>query len=133
VFNALQEALIKDKSKTHVLPMSDMGLIQMTRKRTREPLTRILCEPCYHCDGEGYTISKQSICYTIFREILREAQGMNGIRLTLRVNPQIAELLHGEENHLIAALEQTIGKQIVIYPNTTYHQEEFDIFEIHKE
>ena len=133
VFNALKEALVRDKSKTHVLPMSDMGLIQMTRKRTREPLTRILCEPCYYCDGEGYIISKQSICYTIFREILRESQDMNGIRLTLRVNPQIAELLHGEENHLIAALEQNIGKQIVIYPNTTYHPEEFDIFEIHRE
>jgi ribonuclease G len=133
VFNALREAFEKDKSKTHVLPMSEMGLIQMTRKRTREPLTRILCEPCYYCDGEGYIISKQSICYSIFREILRESQDMNGIRLTLRVNPQIAELLHGEENHLIAALEQAIGKQIVIYPNTTYHMEEFDIFEIHKE
>jgi ribonuclease G len=133
VFNALREALEKDKSKTHVLPMSEMGLIQMTRKRTREPLTRILCEPCYYCDGEGYIISKQSICYSIFREILRESQEMNGIRLTLRVNPQIAELLHGEENHLITALEKTIGKQIVIYPNTTYHMEEFDIFEIHQE
>jgi ribonuclease G len=116
-----------------VLPMSEMGLIQMTRKRTREPLTRILCEPCYYCDGEGYIISKQSICYSIFREVLRESQDMNGTRLTLRVNPQIAELLHGEENHLIAALEKTIGKQIVIYPNTTYHMEEFDIFEIHQE
>ena len=133
VFAALREALVKDKSKTHVLPMSDMGLIQMTRKRTREPLTRILCEPCYYCDGEGYIISKQSICYSIFREILRESQEMNGIRLTLRVNPQIAELLHGEENNLIAALEKAIGKQIVIYPNTTYHLEEFDIFEIHQE
>ncbi len=133
VFNALKEALERDKSKTHVLPMSDMGLIQMTRKRTREPLTRILCEPCYYCEGEGYIISKQSICYTIFREILRESQDMNGMRLTLRVNPQIAELLHGEENHLITALEQTIGKQIMIYPNTTYHLEEFDIFEIHRE
>ncbi len=133
VFNALKEALVRDKSKTHVLPMSDMGLIQMTRKRTREPLTRILCEPCYYCEGEGYIISKQSICYSIFREVLRESQDMNGIRLTLRVNPQIAELLHGEENHLITALEKTIGKQIVIYPNTTYHLEEFDIFEIHTE
>ena len=58
---------------------------------------------------------------------------MNGVRLTLRVNPQIAELLHGEENSLIAALEKSIGKQIVIYPNTTYHLEEFDIFEIHQQ
>ena len=133
VFNALREALEKDKSKTHVLPISEMGLIQMTRKRTREPLTRILCEPCYYCDGEGYIISKQSICYSIFREILRESQDMNGIRLTLRVNPQIAELLHGEENNLITVLEKAIGKQIVIYPNATYHMEEFDIFEIHQE
>jgi ribonuclease G len=133
VYTALKEALLKDKSKTHVLPMSDMGLIQMTRKRTREPLTRILCEPCYYCDGEGYIVSKQTICYTIFREILRESQDMNGVRLTLRVNPQIAELLHDEENSLIAALEKAIGKQIVIYPNTTYHLEEFDIFEIHQE
>jgi len=133
VFNALREALEKDKSKTHVLPMSEMGLIQMTRKRTREPLTRILCEPCYYCEGEGYIISKQSICYSIFREILRESQDMNGMRLTLRVNPKIAELLHGEENHLISTLEKSIGKQIVIYPNTTYHLEEFDIFEIHNE
>jgi ribonuclease G len=133
VYTALKEALLKDKSKTHVLPMSDMGLIQMTRKRTREPLTRILCEPCYYCDGEGYIVSKQTICYTIFREILRESQDMNGVRLTLRVNPQIAELLHDEENSLIAALEKIIGKQIVIYPNTTYHLEEFDIFEIHQE
>mgnify|MGYP000343771857 FL=1 len=133
VYTALKEALLKDKSKTHVLPMSDMGLIQMTRKRTREPLTRILCEPCYYCEGEGYIVSKQTICYTIFREILRESQDMNGVRLTLRVNPQIAELLHDEENSLIAALEKAIGKQIVIYPNTTYHLEEFDIFEIHQE
>ncbi len=133
VYTALREALLKDKSKTNVLPMSDMGLIQMTRKRTREPLTRILCEPCYYCDGEGYIVSKQTICYTIFREILRESRDMNGVRLTLRVNPQIAELLHDEENSLIAALEKAIGKQIVIYPNTTYHLEEFDIFEIHQE
>jgi ribonuclease G len=133
VFNALNEALLKDKSKTHVLPMSDMGLIQMTRKRTREPLTRIMCEPCYYCDGEGYIISKQSICYSIFREVLRESQDLDGVRLTLRANPQIAELLHGEENHLIVALEKAIGKQIVIYPDATYHLEKFDVFEIHKE
>jgi len=133
VFNALNEALLRDKSKTHVLPMSEMGLIQMTRKRTREPLTRIMCEPCYYCDGEGYIISKQSICYSIYREILRESQDMEGVRLTLRANPEIAELLHGEENHLIVALEKAIGKQIVIYPDTTYHLEEFDVFEIHQE
>jgi ribonuclease G len=130
IFNALKEALKKDKSKTHVLPMSEMGLIQMTRKRTREPLTRILCEPCFYCEGEGYLISRQSICNNIYREILRDAHDMDGTRLTLRVNPQIAELFLGQENLLIANLERNIGKQIVIYPNPEFHMEQFDIFEV---
>jgi ribonuclease G len=130
IFNALKEALKKDKSKTHVLPISDMGLIQMTRKRTRDPLTRILCEPCIYCDGEGYILSRQSICYNIYREILRDVHDMDGTRLTLRVNPQIAELLLGQENPLIAHLERSISKQIVIYPNPEFHMEQFDIFEV---
>ncbi|MBW2603037.1 MAG: Rne/Rng family ribonuclease, partial [Deltaproteobacteria bacterium] len=62
VFNSLKEALKRDRSKTHVLPISELGLIQMTRKRIRKSLTRILCEPCFYCDGEGYLISKQTIC-----------------------------------------------------------------------
>ena len=133
IFNSLKEALKKDKSKTHVLPMSEMGLIQMTRKRTREPLTRILCEPCFYCEGEGYLISRQSVCYSIYREILRDGHDMDGTRLTLRVNPQIAELLLGEEDLLIAGLERSIGKQIVIYPNPEFHMEQFDIFEVHSQ
>jgi ribonuclease G len=131
VFNALKESLKKDKSKTHVLPMSEMGLIQMTRKRTREPLTRILCEPCFYCEGEGYLISRQSICYNIYREILRDTLDIHSGRLTLRVNPEIAEFLHGKENEIITSLERKIGRQIVIYPNSQFHMEEFDIYEIH--
>ncbi len=129
VFTALREALQKDKSKTHVLPMSEMGIIQMTRKRTREPLTRILCEPCFYCDGEGYLFSRQSICFNIYREILRDAYDLNKGGLTLRVNPQIAEFLHAEESEIITSLEHKIGKQIVIYPNPEFHMEEFDLYE----
>jgi ribonuclease G len=132
VFNALKDAFKKDKSKTNILPMSEMGLIQMTRKRVRRSLSRILCEPCFYCDGDGYLISKQSICYNIFREILREAQDMVGNRFTLRVNPEIADYLHGEENSLISSLEKILNKQIVIYPNPRFHVEEFDVFEIIK-
>lgn len=129
VFNALRDALKKDRSKTHILPISDMGLIQMTRKRVRKPLKRIVCEPCFYCEGEGYLMSAQTICYMIFREVLREYRDMVGSRVTIRVNPKIAEMLHGEENHIITSLERTIGKQIVVYPNAEYHLEEFDIFE----
>ena len=133
VFNALSVLLKKDRSKTHVLPISELGLMQMTRKRTRQPLTRILCEPCFYCDGEGYLISRQTICYNIFREILRESHDMVGVKVSLKVNPEIADLLHGEENQIIVELERVIGKQIVIYPGAKLHMEEFDIFEIYKE
>ncbi len=130
VYNALKEAVKKDRSKTHILPMSDMGLIQMTRKRIRKSLTRLLCEPCFYCDGEGYLMSGQSICHNIYREVLRDNQDLSpGGRLTIRVNPEIAELLHDEQNHIILSLERAIGKQIVVYPNTEFHLEEFDIFE----
>jgi ribonuclease G len=129
VFNELKEALKKDRSKSHILPISEIGLIQMTRKRNKRPLSRIMCEPCFYCEGEGYLISKQSICYNIYREILREYQDMIGVRLTLKVNPEVAELMHGEENHIISELERKIGKKIEIYPNPHFHLEEFDIFE----
>jgi len=129
VFSAFKEALKRDRSKTHVLPISEIGLVQMTRKRIKQPLTRILCEPCFYCDGEGYIISKHSVCYNIYRGIQRDSQDILGVKLTLQVNPEIAELLHGEENHLIVSLERRIGKQIVIYPNPDFHIEQFDIFE----
>jgi ribonuclease G len=127
VFNALNEAFKKDRSKNHILPMSEMGLIEMTRKRTRKSLTRLLCEPCYYCEGEGYLISKRSICYNIYREVLAEAWDFDGSKLTLKVNPQVAELLHGEENKIITALERNIGQQIIIYPNSKLHIEEYEI------
>ncbi len=130
VYKALVEALQRDRSKTHVLPMSEMGLIQMTRKRIRKPLTRLMCEPCFYCDGEGYLISKKSICYNIYREILRDVDDMAGIKCTLKVNPEIAELLLGEENRIIANLEKKIQRQIVIFPNNQFHMEQFDFFEV---
>lgn len=129
VFSALSEAFLKDRSKTHILPISDLGLIQMTRKRTRKPLNRLLCDPCPYCDGEGYIVSIKTICYSIHREILRYAADMTGSRLTLRVNPEVADYLHGEENRLIPGLEKIIGKQIVIYPDSRYHMEAFEIIE----
>ncbi len=129
VFNELKEALKKDRSKTHILPISEMGLIQMTRKRNKKPLTNIMCEPCFYCEGEGYLISKQSICYNIYREIIREYHNMLGMALTLKVNPEIAELLHGEENQLIIDLECKVGKKVEIYAHPHFHLEEFDIYE----
>ena len=110
--------------------MSEMGLIQMTRKRVRKPLTRLLCEPCGYCEGEGYLMSRRTVCYNIYREVVQNARDMDGVQITLHVNPDIAELLLGEQRELILSLENRIGKQIVTYPNPRFHVEEFRLFEV---
>jgi ribonuclease G len=133
VYSALKDALTKDRSKTHILPISDMGLVQMTRKRNKESLTRMMCEPCIYCEGEGYMVSRQSICYNVFREIMRESHDIVGDRLAVKVNPEVADLLHGEERELISLLERQLGRQIVIYPQPKFHMEEIEIIEILKE
>ena len=129
IFKALKEVFVKDRSKTHILPMSEMGLIQMTRKRVRKPLTRLLCEPCFYCEGEGYLMSRRTICYNLYRKLLREAADMEGAKVTLQVNPDIAELLLGEHRDLILSLEKRIEKQLLIYPNGRFHVEEHELFE----
>jgi ribonuclease G len=129
IFNELKEALKRDRRKTNILPISEMGLIQMTRKRNKKPLSRMLCEPCFYCEGEAYLISKQSICYNIYREIKRETSEITNTKITLRVNPEIADLLHGEESQIISSIEKEIGREIIVYPNAKYHMEEFEIFE----
>jgi ribonuclease G len=101
----------------------------MTRKRIRKPLTRQLCEPCFYCEGEGYLLSGQSICYNIHREVLRQAADMEGLGFTLKVSPHIADLLLGEENNLITSLEHRLGKQITIYTDRRFHLEEFELLE----
>lgn len=133
VYNELKEAFKKDRSKTHILPISDLGLIQMTRKRSKKPLYRILCEPCLYCDGEGYLISMRTICYNIYREILRDASDMSGVKMILKVNPEIAIVLRDEENNIIVELERLIGKQITVQSEQRFHIEQFEILETYLE
>jgi ribonuclease G len=128
VFNALKEALKRDKSKTNVLKMSELGLIEMTRKRTRENLNRLFREPCFYCDGEGWLKSKNSICYQIFRQIEREVWEIPGDNLILQVHPDIAGLLLDEEQTAMEELEQRIGKRISVESKEVMHLEQFKIY-----
>ncbi len=131
VFNIFKEYLERDKNKMTILPFSELGLIQMTRKRTRNSIISMLCEPCFYCDGDGYLLSRQTICYNIYREILRETQAdISGEKLTVKVHPDIAELLHGEESNVIVSLERRLRTQIIIYPMPKFHIEQFEIEEI---
>jgi len=132
VFNALQEALKKDRSKTNVLPMSELGLIEMTRKRTRETLNRMLCEPCFYCEGEGSLQSKRTICYNIYREMRREAPEMMGHSIALKVHPAVAELLLGEERGVVESLERWLNKEIITRPDPQFHLEQWEMYETYK-
>jgi ribonuclease G len=129
VMTLLNEAMKKDKSQTNILPLTELGLVQMTRKRTRRNLTRTLCEPCFYCNGTGHLLSKKSICHKIYRDLVSEAGDLMGNRFTVKVHPDIAQLLHGREKHLIASLETQFSKPIAIYPEPHYHLEEYHIFE----
>ena len=129
VMAQMHEAMKKDKSQTNILPLTELGLVQMTRKRTRRNLTRTLCEPCFYCNGNGYLLSGKSICYKIYRDLAAEAKDMMGNRFTVKVHPEIAQLFHGSENHLRVSLESTFSKPISIYPEPHYHIEEYHIFE----
>lgn len=129
VFLALKEALKRDRSKTHVVPFSELGLVQMTRKRSKNSLNLTLCEPCLYCEGEGRLLSARSVCYNLYREVLRAGADVSGTRLTLRVNPSVAELLHGQERPLIGDLEARIGRPIIVYPEPGYHLEQFEVVE----
>ncbi|MFH1674490.1 MAG: Rne/Rng family ribonuclease [Pseudomonadota bacterium] len=127
VFNALREALKKDRTKTNVLPMTEMGIIQMTRKRTRENLNRMLCEPCFYCEGEGYLKSRITVCYDLYREVMREAGEVTGDKITVKVHPDVADLLMGEEHDIIESLEKNLAKEIVIVADSRFHVEQYEI------
>ncbi|MCG8685586.1 MAG: Rne/Rng family ribonuclease [Desulfobacterales bacterium] len=129
VMTRMHEAMRKDKSQTNILPLTELGLVQMTRKRTRRNLTRTLCEPCFYCNGNGHLLSGKSICHKIYRDLVSEAGDMMGNRFTVKVHPEIAQLLHGSEKHLISSLESQFSKPIAIYPEPHYHIEEYHIFE----
>ncbi len=127
VYNALREALKKDKAKSNVLAMSDLGLIQMTRKRVVRSLPKMLYEPCFYCDGEGMLLSRETLCNNIYREVVRQASDVGECRFQLKVHPVIAELLLGEKSNLITMLENQINCRIGIYPMPGYHMEQYEI------
>ncbi len=129
VMSRMNAAMKKDKSQTNILPLTELGLVQMTRKRTRKNLNRTLCEPCFYCNGNGHLLSGKSICHKIYRDLVSEAGDIMGNRFTVKVHPEIAQLLHGREKHLIASLEKQFSKPIAIYPEPHYHIEEYHIFE----
>lgn len=127
VFNAFVEATSNDRSKLNILKISDLGLIQMSRERTREDLWRGLSEACPYCDGRGHTKSPITMCYEIFHEIRRIGASPKDKKIIVGVNPAVANLLFDEERPVVEALEKEYGKKILIKADANLHLEQYNL------
>jgi ribonuclease G len=126
VFNAFVDAMKRDKAKNTISHISELGLIQMTRKRVRESLGRILCESCPYCEGKGFVKSPRTLCYEIFRKIKKLAKhGRDCIIVT--AHPSVAELLTDEEQPSLEDMENRYNVKVTIKENSFLHQEKYDI------
>ena len=129
VLSALQMALEQDKAPSKALSFNEFGLVCITRKRTKQALERVLCQPCPYCTGSGMVKSIPTLCYEIQAEARKMATADHeGPNLTLRVHPEIAKALKTRESMLMDELEQTAHKHIIIQSDATLHWEQYDIY-----
>ena len=127
VLRALEKALARDHTRTHISNVSPLGLVEMTRKRTRESLEHVLCDPCPTCSGRGSIKSADTVCYEIFREILREARQFDTERLLVIASQEVIDQLVDEESAAFAELEAFIGKPITLQVENQYSREQYDV------
>jgi Rne/Rng family ribonuclease len=128
VFKALQDALGRDKAKTNVLRISELGLVEMTRKRVRESITRVLHEDCTYCEGRGYLKTAITVCYEIFRRIRSEGLSFKDPTLVINCNSEVARLLQGEERDELRHLMDRFNKSIQVKAQQNYHREQYDLY-----
>ena len=127
VIRMLEKGLARDHAKTTVYPMSQLGLVEMTRKRTTESLERQLCEPCPACMGRGTVKTAETVTYEIFREITRAVRQFNAQKLLVMASPKVVSRILEEESTAVAELEEFISKSIRFQPEEHYSQEQFDV------
>jgi len=128
VMAALDAALQADRAPSKALSFNEFGLVAITRKRTKQALERVLCQPCPYCTGSGMVKSVPTICYEIQAEARKMAAELDSQSVTLRVNPEIAKALKTRESSLIEELEQSTRKSIIIQSDPTLHWEQYDIY-----
>jgi ribonuclease G len=127
VLGALEKALEEDHARTQVCNVSSLGLVEMTRKRTRESLEHVLCQPCPVCSGRGSIKSPETVCYEIFREILREARQFDARQLMVLASQEVVDMLLDEESNSLAELEAFIGIPTRLQAEALYAPEQFDV------
>jgi ribonuclease G len=131
VLNGLEEELKKDRSRTNIVSMSDLGLVEMTRKRIRPSLVKTLCQPCSYCDGKGYIKRKNTIASEIFRELEREISLVELAKrpgIIIHCHAEIVDWVYESETETLEALEKRIGRSIAFKIEPSYHTEQYEIF-----
>ena len=127
VLAEFNKALARDHTRLSVNGFTQLGLVEMTRKRTRESLAHVLCEECPTCDGRGEVKTARTVCYDVLRELLREARQFNAREFRIIAAPCVVDLFLDEESQSLAMLSDFIGKPISLHPESGYSQEQFDI------
>jgi ribonuclease G len=127
VLAALEQELRKDRSPTKVLSVNEFGLVILTRKRVKQSLERLLCQPCPYCAGSGMIKSVATVCSEIYDEVKKLAADMDGQRLLLRVNPEVARALAGDEAGVLRDLSALLSRDISVQGDPLLHQEQFDV------
>ncbi|MCG8557138.1 MAG: Rne/Rng family ribonuclease [Proteobacteria bacterium] len=127
VYKSLLDALRRDRATTTTVRFSELGLVEMTRKRTRESLSRTLYEPCFYCDGTGQLKSKTSVCHEILRQLRREKDALPGYKITIQAHPAVCDMLQREERGSIEQASNRFSRQIVLNAKRDYHLEQFDL------
>jgi len=127
VLQALERGLEKDHAKSAISAVSSLGLVEMTRKRTRESLEHILCEPCPSCSGRGVLKTAETVCLEIFREIIREVRQYNVQELLVLASNEVVERLLDEDADMLSELEAFLRVSVKFRVETQYSQEQYDV------
>src|SRR5215207_1648916 len=130
VFTALEGELRKDRAKTKVLNISEFGLVEITRKRSRANLERLLTQPCPYCTGRGRIKSNATICLNLRKELLHMRGRIGNGEILLRVHPEISRALQQEERAILEELERSLGVHVLLQSDPELHHERFDVVEV---
>jgi ribonuclease G len=127
VLQLLEQSLASDHARHQISPVSPLGLVEMTRKRTRESLQHILCDDCPSCEGRGFVLSAETVCFEVFREIIRQSRQFEFSEAMVLAHQEVIELLLDEQAPSLATLEEQTGKSIRLQPEALYGQDQFDV------
>jgi ribonuclease G len=127
VMRAFEEALRRDKAKANVTKISELGLVEMTRKRTRESLTRMLTESCSYCDGRGFVKSKSTVAAEILRQLRRQGPLVHEDVVVIGCHPEVAGILNGPDREYVDTVEKWLQKKVTVQPRKRFHVEKFEI------